>query len=173
MNSYDCLKDLLAHKLEPWNGLPEPVFAFASSIVPMVNVDLLVRNKHGEILLAWREDKFSGNVWHIPGGIIRFWETMEARVHQVAKTELGADVVWDGRILAVNEIMSGHQERGHFISLLVECKLEGSAKLPIMEKEDPDRKAGELSWFLECPVNLIECQKGVYSKYFHRSGDMV
>lgn len=70
MNSYDYLGELLKNELKPEKGLPEPVFEFVSSVTPMVNVDLLVRDENNRILLSWREDKFSGNVWHIPGGII-------------------------------------------------------------------------------------------------------
>ena len=170
MNSYDVLHELLENELEPEKGLPEPVFEFVSSVTPMVNVDLLVRDERNRVLLAWREDKFSGKVWHIPGGIIRFQEEIETRIHQVAKRELHADVRWNGQILAVNEIMSDHQERGHFISLLVECELENPRQLQIYEKSDADRKAGELCWFLECPDNFIECQRKVYFNYFLGKG---
>lgn len=166
MNSYDYLGELLKNELKPEKGLPEPVFEFVSSVTPMVNVDLLVRDENNRILLSWREDKFSGNVWHIPGGIIRFREKMETRIHQVAQRELHTDVIWNGQILAVNEIMSNHQERGHFISFLVECELKNSKELRILEKADTDRKAGELFWFSECPDNLIKCQMEPYKKYF-------
>ncbi len=92
MNSFEYLEELLHKELKPQEGLPEPVFEFVSSVTPMVNVDLLVRDKDGRILLAWREDKFSGKVWHIPGGIIRFQESMETRIHKVAQQELGAEI---------------------------------------------------------------------------------
>lgn len=168
MNSYECLKELLERELEPQTGLPEPVFEFVSSVTPMVNVDLLVRDEKGRILLAWREDKFSGKVWHIPGGIIRFQEKMETRIYQVAEKELGTDVTWNGQILAVNEILSEHQERGHFISLLVECELKYPEGLKVSEKEEEDRKSGELFWFSKCPHNFIPCQRNVYESYFLR-----
>lgn len=166
MNLYNYLKDLLEHELEPRTGLPEPIFEFVSSVTPMVNVDLLIRDKDKRILLAWREDKFSGKVWHIPGGIIRFQEKMETRIQQVARKELGTGVRWNGKIVAVNEIMSDHQERGHFISFLVECVLENPDELMIWEKDEKDRKAGELFWFSRCPYNFISCQKKVYESYF-------
>lgn len=166
MNSFEYLEELLQKELKPQEGLPEPVFEFVSSVTPMVNVDLLVRDKDGRILLAWREDKFSGKVWHIPGGIIRFQESMETRIHKVAQQELGADVRWNGQILAVNELMSEHQERGHFISFLVECELAEFERLKVLEKIEEDRIAGELYWFLKCPCHFIPCQKDIYGKYF-------
>lgn len=166
MNSFEYLEGLLQQELKPREGLPEPVFEFVSSVTPMVNVDLLVRDKYGRILLAWREDKFSGKVWHIPGGILRFQEKMETRVHKVARQELGTDVRWDGKVLAVNEIMSAHQERGHFISFLVGCELADLKKLKVLEKKEGDRVAGELYWFFKCPDNFIPCQRDIYGQYF-------
>lgn len=53
---------------DPRNGLPEELFLFATEITPMVNVDLLVRDDEGRILLAWRDDDIYGTGWHVPGG---------------------------------------------------------------------------------------------------------
>ena len=91
---------------------------------------------------------------------------METRIHKVAQQELGADVRWNGQILAVNELMSEHQERGHFISFLVECELVEFERLKVLEKIEKDRIAGELYWFSKCPCNFIPCQKDIYGKYF-------
>ncbi len=46
-------------------------------------------------MLSWRDDPYAGTGWHIPGGIIRFQETLETRIHKVAQTELGTDVTFD------------------------------------------------------------------------------
>lgn len=167
-NEYEYLDYLLKNRLFPQNGLPQPVFDFASSIVPMINVDLLVRNNKGEILLSWRKDKFSGNVWHIPGGIIRFQEKIEHRIHMVAINELKCDVLWNGKILEINEIISDHQERGHFISLLVECDLTENIAA-IQETCNCKLEAGSVAWFERCPDNFIDCQYPIYSKYFLKS----
>lgn len=164
---YEYLEYLLKNRLTPQNGLPQPVFNFAASIVPMINVDLLIRNNHNEILLSWRKDKFSGDVWHIPGGIIRFQERIEQRIHKTALSELNTDVLWNGKILDINEIICDHQERGHFISLLVECTLKGNITVS-NEKTDSEREENSLAWFDRCPENFIECQYPIYSKYFSK-----
>src|SRR4051812_2311240 len=75
----------------PERGLPDAAFSFALKIVPMVNVDLLVKAKDGRTLLAWREDEY-GTGWHIPGGIIRLGEMTQDRIHAVADHELAAQV---------------------------------------------------------------------------------
>ncbi|MDD5746082.1 MAG: NUDIX hydrolase, partial [Candidatus Omnitrophica bacterium] len=52
----------------PSAGLPQELFYYISSITPMINVDLLVKDEKGRTLLAWRDDRYSGRGWHIPGG---------------------------------------------------------------------------------------------------------
>ena len=166
MNLYEnfsMLREILDIVGDPREGLPEEVFEFAASIVPMVNVDLLVRDKQSRILLTRRDDKFSGSVWHIPGGIVRFKETLLHRVDQVAMKEIGQPVFTTGIPLAVNEILSDHQERGHFISFLYECRLQET----LIIEEKTEWKHGDLKWFGECPPDFIPCQFNVYEKYFY------
>ena len=155
--------DEIEHQIDnPKVGLPEEVFQFASSIVPMVNVDLLIRDSEGRILLARREDKFAGSVWHIPGGIVRFQETFLHRIEEVAKKEIGQPVYTNGIPLAINEIFSDHRERGHFISFLYACKLTEDT----LFEERGIWQDGDLKWFDYCPDDFILCQRNVYQKYF-------
>ena len=69
--------------------LPLDLFLIISSLTPIINVDLLIRNEKKQILLAWRNDVPFGNGWHIPGGIIRFKETFHQRIQRVAQLEIG------------------------------------------------------------------------------------
>lgn len=66
-------------------GLPQEAFYFVSQLTPMINVDLLVKNKLGQTLLTWRDDKFYGPAWHIPGGIIRFKEKLKIELIKLQK----------------------------------------------------------------------------------------
>ena len=50
-------------------GLPEELFLYVSSITPLVNVDLLIKDDRGRALLTWRDDSYYGPDWHVPGGI--------------------------------------------------------------------------------------------------------
>ena len=59
----------------PSKGLPEEVFLFVSRITPLINVDLLIKNEQNHTLLTWRNDSYYLG-WHIPGGIIRYKETI-------------------------------------------------------------------------------------------------
>src|SRR2546423_437199 len=108
---------------DPRQGLPDQVFVFVSSVTPMVNVDLLIKNGAGQTLLTWRDDEYYRG-WHVPGGIVRYKERRVDRVAAVARLELDAAVAPKGEPLAVNEIMHPtRRARGHFISFLYECDL--------------------------------------------------
>src|SRR5258708_14553334 len=81
---------------DPRAGLPYELFLFISRLVPMVNVDLLISDDQGRILLTWRDDEIHGVGWHVPGGMIRYKETAAERGHSTALAELGAEVVIEG-----------------------------------------------------------------------------
>lgn len=141
---------------DPSIGLPDDIFLFISRNTPMVNVDLLVKDERKRVLLAWRDDPYSGTGWHIPGGIIRYKEKFETRIHKVANLELHAEVDIDPLPLAINEVFCEQKNRGHFISLLFRVYLDESFELKNIGKNQ--NEAGFLKWHSKCPDNLIEVQ---------------
>lgn len=173
MRLKETLDEIRSQIADPSAGLPEDVFRFASSIVPMVNVDLLIRNEQGHTLLTWRVDEFYPPSWHIPGGIIRYKESASARIQAVARNELGVRVTFGSKPCAVNEIMVPFSVRGHFISLLYECRLAGP--LPeALRYDGGERHHGVWAWHASCPEDLIPAQS-VYrdwldTKAVRRSG---
>jgi len=144
---------------DPKQGLPDAVFDLVTRLTPMVNVDLLLKDSENRTLLTWREDRFYGLVWHIPGGIIRFKETAAQRINKVAETELGTTVEFNESPLAITEMMNQRRDtRGHFFSLLHECRLTGSLAphLPYVSgkpRHDP------WAWHNTCPQDLIAPQR--------------
>jgi ADP-ribose pyrophosphatase YjhB (NUDIX family) len=138
----------------PRDGLPEALFLFISRHTPLINVDLLIQNPQGQTLLTWRHDKFYGPGWHIPGGIIRFKETVSARAQKVARLELNATIELDAQPLTFLEIMSPQRDtRGHFISLLYRCRL--TSDLNPSQQAGSAPAPGEWRWHTECPTDLI------------------
>src|ERR1022692_4518995 len=115
MDHQAAISNLLSAIGDPHGGLPEDIFLFVSRIVPLVNVDLLIQDDAGRTLLTWRDDRFFGAGWHVPGGIIRYKEAAADRVRACAREELGADVSFDGVPLLVTETIREQPERGHFI----------------------------------------------------------
>jgi colanic acid biosynthesis protein WcaH len=144
-------------------GLPDEVFNFISRTTPLVNVDLLVKDKKGRVLLSWRDDEYYGQGWHIPGSIVRFKETLEQRIQQCAKRELGIDVSYDPKPLAVEQnIIPEWENRAHFISFLYRCSVpeEFIPDNSFRKKDD----AGYLRWHERCPENFLQVQN-CYRKF--------
>tara|TARA_Y100001936_G_scaffold240400_1_gene274819 strand:+ start:40492 stop:41001 length:510 start_codon:yes stop_codon:yes gene_type:complete len=145
-------------------GLATEVFLFVSRLTPMVNVELLIKNEKNKTLLTWREDEYYGPGWHLPGGVVRFKETVATRIQAVAESELGARVEFQNDPLVMNEIMNPTRDtRGHFISFLYECKLTSSLD-PSLEYRKEFVKNGQWAWHGECPENLIAVHE-IYRNY--------
>jgi colanic acid biosynthesis protein WcaH len=153
MNIHEAIEFLDKQISNPSSGLPEEVFLFISRITPIVNVDLLIKDEKGRTLLSWRDDQYAGAGWHLPGGIVRFKETLETRLLKVAETEIGAVVEFDPVPVATNQIICNHNTRGHFISILYKCFLPSKfiPKNTGLSKTDN----GYLMWHSSCPENII------------------
>lgn len=137
------------------NGLPEELFYFISSITPMTNVDLLIKDNDNRTLLTWRNDKYYGPGWHIPGGIIRFKETFSTRISEVAKNELGIKVIHEENPVSIKELFAKDRDvRGHFISLLFKCNF---VTHPDIKNKyiDSNPQNGQWAWHAKSPDNLI------------------
>lgn len=143
-------------------GLPEKLFLYISRTTPLVNVDLLIKDDNGRTLLAWRNDQYAGRGWHVPGGIVRFKETLEDRLKKVAAAEIGAEVKFNPRPLALNQLIHHkHKNRSHFIAVLYKCFLPATF-VPENQGLAP-ADAGYLKWHDRCPDNLIKVH-GIYKK---------
>lgn len=155
--------EFLEEKIKnPHLGLSEEVFLLVSRLTPLVNVDLLIQDEKGRTLLAWRNDRYTGKGWHVPGGILRFKETLQARLQKVIETEIGTEVKIEPRPLAVNQLIFKKKTRGHFISFLYKCFLPSS--FSPLNKGRKENEAGYLKWFNNSPENLIDAQI-IYKKY--------
>lgn len=153
-------------------GLPEEVFELASSIVPMVNVDLFVQDRQGRILMIWREDTICGCGWHIPGGIIRFKESIEERLLRTAEDELRTQIQFDPQPMAMHEVILPQDLRGHFITLLYRCFLPEN--FPCRSVADPKKhyQVGDMYWHSVCPEQWVKGQKSIYSSLFRQHSQL-
>jgi len=159
----DNLENLI-HKIDllnaynPVDGLPNSIFYFIGRNTPLINVDLLIKNPEGSILMTWRDDEHCGKGWHIPGGIIRFQEKIEDRIKKVAMSELGISVSNQNNFLEMNQIIvPGKKERSHFISMLYECELNISP-FDILENN-------QIKFFKKMPKDILKYHL-IYEKYF-------
>lgn len=144
-------------QFDPHVGLPEPLFLYCSSLVPMVNVDLLIQD-NGKTLLAWRDDSFCGTGWHVPGGIVRLGETLTERVQKVIETEIGLPADIRDTQPKVYQVITPNKYRKHFISFLYHVYCDSSLTLTLNEGKD-ETTPGFLKWFDSCPDNLLRVQE--------------
>ena len=142
-------------------NLPEEEFLQISSKTPLVNVDLMIINEYGELLLSWRDDEYCGTGWHIPGGIIRHGETMRERLEITARAELGIIPVFDDTPCRITEIFLEQEYRNHFISHLY----RGRCKKKDIEIVDHPEKPGDLCWFDAYPENGLVYSQAPYEEY--------
>ena len=150
------LNKVLEHIQNAKDGLPIDVFYFVSQLTPLINVDLLIKNKQGQVLLTWRDDKFYGPAWHIPGGIIRFKEKIKDRIAKVAQLELGGKVKFAAEPIHIRGLINNERDiRGHFISMLYLCALDSDLDLSKAYRAG-DPKQGEWAWHDKAPVNLLK-----------------
>jgi len=140
---------------DPSEGLPEDIFLFVSTITPMINVDLLIKNSENHTLLTWRGNGCYAAGWHVPGGIVRYKERINDRIRAVAASELGVQISFNKEPLAISEIIHPSRKiRGHFMSLLYECTLTSPINQG-MRYHTGVPKPGEWAWHSKCPDNLI------------------
>ena len=168
MNSKEietCLSSVVESIPDPRVGLPEEVLRFLYSVTPMINVDLLVQHEERGTLFSWRDDVY-GKGWHIPGGIIRFRETIEKRICEVARIELGATVNPDEYPCDIAQFFDGC--RGHFISLLYPCRLTSSVAEELLSNGKPERD--KLKWIQGVPDQLLSVHRR-YETWFRKSTD--
>lgn len=151
--------------ISAYTGLGTELFHFVSSLTPIVNVDLLVYNSKGQYLLAKRDDPHCGKGWHVPGGCVRFKETFDTRIREVAKKELNlTEFTYDKEPIKVFEIMwdkdqrnlENDDERAHFITIVYKCYAPDSFTIDNQGKSETD--AGYLRWFDKLPDDLLKIQ---------------
>jgi ADP-ribose pyrophosphatase YjhB (NUDIX family) len=160
-NALELLDSWVGH---PGKGLPYELFLFISTLVPMVNVDLLITDDRKRVLLTWRDDEIHGKGWHVPGGMIRYKETAEERILATARDELGAGVAFHPAAEIEQIIEPRRRLRGHHIALLYRCRLT-SEPSETLRFTGGEPKRGQWAWHQNCPVNLIDAHR-CYCRFF-------
>ncbi|MDD5110210.1 MAG: NUDIX hydrolase [Patescibacteria group bacterium] len=118
------LVTLLGKIARPKRDLPESIFEALILVVPFLACELVVVDRHGRILLTWRDDKYWRG-WHFPGGLLRYGETFLHRIRYVARHELGVGVTRARFMSVLNYPGAG---RGHGVSLVWRCTVERTPK---------------------------------------------
>lgn len=75
------------------NPLSKAEFDEIFSKVPRLTVEILIKNNQKEIYLTQRAIEPCKDLWHLPGGTVRFGEPLTEAVTRIAKRELGINVI--------------------------------------------------------------------------------
>ena len=167
MSKFEAPHRDVIHLLDQINvkeGLGTDLYEAVSRLTPSISVEAVVKNSDAsKTLLIWRNDKMYGPGWHLPGGVLRFKETLKDRLFKTLDRELGitkADITGP---LGFHEIFNEKRDvRGHFISFVFEVIPHD----PPSEKKQSGVKPshGCWRWFETCPPNLIVNQ-AAFRKY--------
>lgn len=157
-------------KINPNEGLPFELFEWISSMVPIPNVDLLILNDDNQLLLSWRDDEYYGKGWHLPGGCIRFKETIAERIQKTSLAEIGSEVITDKNPIVTREMIMGLDaiepyKRAHHIAMLFECRLPKHFVIDNRGKKEQD--AGYLKWFNKVPDDMLKVHD-IYNDVFEK-----
>ncbi len=71
-----------------WLG--EDAFRGVVASTPLVSIDLVVQNEHGELLLGHRLNRPAQGFWFVPGGRIQKKETLDEAFRRLTSGELGS-----------------------------------------------------------------------------------
>jgi ADP-ribose pyrophosphatase YjhB (NUDIX family) len=132
--------------------LSEAEFRDIYARVARLTVEVVVQSAQG-VLLTQRQSGPCAGLWHIPGGTVRFGESLAAAVKRVAATKLGLEISV-GRFLGYIEYPSHYLNGSDSpVGLAFLCRLEEDQPVPAAEWQRwftalPDRMHSEQRDFL-------------------------
>lgn len=71
--------------------LEKQIFTTVIDSTPLVSIDLLIEDKHGQILLGYRNNRPAQGCWFVPGGRILKSESMDNAFKRLTLAELGTE----------------------------------------------------------------------------------
>lgn len=110
--------------------LPTERFARMVTDMPLVSIDLVVRNPQGDALLGKRLNRPAQGCWFVPGGRIRKDERLPQAFARLSREELGLDIAFEtAEFLGVYEHhypdnFSGTNFSTHYVVLAYELTLD-------------------------------------------------
>jgi len=154
--------------IDPTQGLPQELFHFATSLIPCANIDLFITDDKKRLLLTWRDDEFYGKGWHIPGGCLRLKESLDYRIQETARSEIGTTVFYDksqfitreGIIDYEHPWMTNQLIRSHNISMLFFCHIPDN--FCIENISNGELSSGDAKWFECMPEDLLFVHRALY-----------
>lgn len=145
--------------------LEKDTFKTVIASTPLVSIDLIVRNKAGECLLGYRNNKPAQGFWFVPGGRILKDEPMHIAFTRLVKDELGINLVLtDATFNGVYEhfyddFVFGDEVTTHYVVLGYELIVD------IALNDLPQAQHSEYKWFSRDELLKAE-NVHVHSKWY-------
>lgn len=118
------------------------------AVTPLVSIDLIVRNRAGNIFLGKRVNRPAKGYWFVPGGRIRKNERLHEAMERISEAELGVTITHDAAKLigAYEHIYDDNffGEQGvntHYVVLAYECHLDRIVQITL------DHQHSEARWW--------------------------
>ena len=127
--------------------LSDEEFRNIFSKVPRLCIDIVINDSSGRILLTKRAIEPYFGEWHIPGGSVRFHETLEDAVKRIAKEELGIKIK-PVKLLGFMEFLKEDKERRHSVSLVFQAEI-------IAGEITLDKQAADFGFFEDIPEKTV------------------
>jgi len=138
----------LFNNMTPERGqkrIPKRMFEKIRKLVPLLTVDGIVF-LDGKVLLVKRSIKPYRGYWCLPGGHVRFGETVEEAVTREAKEETGLDVEIERMVGIYSEFK--RDPRGHSITIAYILKPIGG------EIKHDESEASDIRYFRKLPKKM-------------------
>ncbi len=143
--------------------IPDEDYAFIYNRVPRACVDLAIRNESGALLLCLRDIEPHKGLWHLPGGGIKFKETIAEAANRISRKEFGVEVKIL-RTIGVCEVMNddlASDKPRHSISVVVEAQI-------VTGVPQATDETVEARYFTELPVEM-----NPYHQEFIKENDLM
>ena len=117
------------------------------SKVPRLTVEVVMVNEEDETLLSKRAVEPCKDTWHLPGGTVRYGESLLDAVKRIANREIGIDVL-EAKFITYIEYL-GHFQKGldHPVGLAFKVtSYKGEIRI--------NEEASEYGWFGRLPENI-------------------
>lgn len=143
--------------IKPKKGwLPYSEFKYIYGKVPRLCVDLIIKTNKG-IVLSKRDIIPNKGMWHLPGGTVLNFESLEKAIVRIAKGETGLKVR-PIKLLGTIEFLDKNAH-GHAVSVAYEV-------LPVSGKLTGSDQAKEIKYFTQIPKNTITEHAGFLKEQY-------
>ena len=119
--------------------LDRETFSTVLSSTPLVSIDLVVRNRDGEILLGQRVNRPAQGYWFVPGGRILKNETLAQAFERLTKEELGRSYsISDASLLGpydhlYEDCVFGEDISTHYVAIAYSIDVATLEALPVKQ----------------------------------------